>query len=63
MRCNNMYHSLKFSDYISKFNEIKKETQNYNNKKLKIAILRSFSCENIEPVLTTELYADRKSVV
>ena len=53
-----MYHSLKFSDYISKFNEIKKETQNYNNKKLKIAILRSFSCENIEPVLTTELYAE-----
>lgn len=52
-----MNETLKFSDYISKFNKVrklfKKAKENLN---MKIYILRTFNCESINPILTCELY-------
>lgn len=48
--------SMQFQDYISKYKEIKKFLSDITSQKLKIALLRSYSSELIEPILLTELY-------
>lgn len=50
---------MKFIDYIEQASklELKKE-----NKNLSIAILRSYTCENLEPIIKTELYKENFNV-
>lgn len=47
---------LKLSDYLSEFNKIKKLNYPKENETIKIYILRSFSCEIIEPVISVKLF-------
>ena len=44
---------MKFLDYIEKSSNIKNLSENQD---LNIAILRSYTCENIDPILKTELF-------
>lgn len=50
-----MVEESKFCNYIQEYNRIK-ENKNFKHKKIKIAFLRSFTCENIEPILCSKLY-------
>lgn len=44
---------MKFLDYVEKASQIEDDKQ---KKKINIAILRSYTCENIEPILKVELF-------
>ena len=47
---------MKFIDYIEQASKIEFKKE---NKDLSIAILRSYTCENIEPIIKTELYKEK----